>query len=192
MFELEIVSCTVRDERVVRPAPPNDEVVRAESVAIPDTLRFVSIALDKVAVPDTVRLRVIRALPDTSRVVVGILPIPNRIPDISPCKKGAVETVEYTRKVLGFVMAYGASIGLLPRTSALEKVLLDPALHPIKIPELPLLNLPALVPIPIILLPSFDHAAFEPIAITLSPEFVVQAAFPTAITPEPILDHPVT
>jgi hypothetical protein len=139
MFELEIVSCTRRDDRVVRPAPPNDEVVRAERVVVPETVRFVSIALDKVAVPDTVRLRVINALPDTSRVVVGTLPIPNRIPDISPCKNGAVETVEYTRKVLGLVIAY-EPLGLLPRTSALEKVLLEPASLPMKIPELPLLN----------------------------------------------------
>jgi hypothetical protein len=83
---------------------------------------------------------VIKALPETSRVVVGALPIPNRIPDISPCKKGAVETVEYTRKVLGLVIAYGAPLGLFPRTSALEKILFDPAFDPMKIPEFPLLN----------------------------------------------------
>jgi hypothetical protein len=134
------VSCTTRDDRVVSPAPPNDDVVSADSVVVPETLRFVNIPLEMVAVPDTVRLRVIKALPETSRVVVGTLPIPNRIPDISPCKKGATETVEYTRKVLGLVIAYGAPLGLFPRTSALEKLLFDPAFDPMKIPELPLLN----------------------------------------------------
>jgi hypothetical protein len=143
-----------------------------------------------VAVPDTVRLRLIKALPDTSRVVVGILPIPKRIPDISPCKNGTEQSVEYTRKVLGLVIAY-APLGLLPRTRALEKVLLDPALHPMKIPELPVLNFPASVPIPIILDPELDQPAFEPIPITLAPDAVVHAPFPIAITPDPMFDHAV-
>jgi hypothetical protein len=99
------VSCTARDDNVVRPAPPNDEVVSADSDVIPETLRFVNIPLEMVAVPDTVKLRVIKALPETSRVVVGALPIPNRIPDISPCKNGAVQRVEYTRNVLCLAMA---------------------------------------------------------------------------------------
>jgi hypothetical protein len=133
------VSCTTSEDNVVRPAPPNDDVISTDSDVVPETLRFVNIPLEMVAVPDTVRLRVIKALPETSRVVVGILPIPNRIPDISPCKKGAVETVEYTRKVLGLVIAY-EPLGLFPRTSALEKLLFDPAFDPMKIPEFPLLN----------------------------------------------------
>jgi hypothetical protein len=173
MFELEIVSWTARDDNVVSPAPLNDK----------DT------SPDIFAVPDTVRLRVIKALPETSRVVVGALPIPNRIPDISPCKNGAEQTVEYTRNVLGVVIT--KPLGLLPNTRALEKLLLNPALHPMKIPELPLLNWPALVPIPIILLPEFDDPAFKPIPITVAPEFVVHAPSPTAITSFPMFDHAV-
>jgi len=61
MFELEI--CPARE--MIESSDQlltNDEVVRAEGL-VPETLRFVSIALNKVAVPDTVRLRVIRAFP---------------------------------------------------------------------------------------------------------------------------------
>jgi len=167
-----------------------DAVVTPDNVVVPETVRFVMNALEMVEVPDTVRLRLIRALPDTSRVVVGALPIPNRIPDISPCKNGAVQSVEYTRKVLAALIAY-EPLGLLPKTRALEKVLLDPAFDPMKIPELPVLNIPAFVPIPIEFSPLCFHKAFDPIPITLAPEFVVHAPSPIATTLHAILDHPV-
>jgi hypothetical protein len=116
-------------------------------------LSVVITAYDRVVVPrDTVKLPEKIPLPRTSRAAEGVFPIPKNPADISPCKNGRDDRVEYTRKVFAALILYPPE-GLFPRTRAFENRAFDPALLPIKIdPEAVLLN-PAFTPIPMTLYP---------------------------------------
>jgi hypothetical protein len=164
-----------------------------ESVVITPfvALSVVITAYDRVVVPrDTVKLHEKMPLPITSRAAEGFFPIPKNPADISPCRNGRDDTVEYTRKVFAALILYPPE-GLFPRTRAFENRVFDPALLPIKIPKDALLLFPALVPIAIVFPPAFERPAFDPTAITNDPEFVVHAPSPIAIIVFPVFDQAV-